>query len=125
MKPYPDWFEHTRCSRCEHLDKKTITCNYAALICHSSNNYKHFKERAGLKDLKGNPGKALPAKALPPCTHPNLIPHMFESGKREYNKNHHRIDWHSNIINSHYIRVCKYWCPTCNIFLTPPSSAKD
>lgn len=77
------------------------------------------------------------------CTHPNIVPYLSQSGKRvfigeeqrnEFRQNIYKekirgsnyyIDWTSNVINGHYVKVIKYWCPTCNIFIEPPNYLGD
>ncbi len=168
MPTYPVWFEHTRCSLCEHFQKKTVTCTHntkeSPLSCNMSNHHTLFSQslqakskqaaakkkkpspltKKALKDIAKGPGLGIPVKQgkqgrsdSAPCTHPNLQPYMQQSGKRTFDKskeqspNRHYIgrrqyiDWTGNIINAHYLKVIKYWCPTCNTFITPPSDTED
>lgn len=61
------------------------------------------------------------------CPHKNLIIYEQVAGKRAYHKQPFKeyIDWHSNIINAHYLRVTKYYCTQCKAIIDAPSDAKD
>jgi acetone carboxylase gamma subunit len=61
----------------------------------------------------------------PLCTHPNLVPLQLVAGKRTWAEGRAYIDWTSNIINAHYLRVEEYYCPQCGAILCPPTSAPD
>jgi len=125
-KPYPDWFEHSRCSLCEHFQKKTITCRETK-TCNHKNKHKLFRQKLGA--VIGQIKNKAPVAS---CSHPNLQPYMQMSGKRTFKAREdrkkgdmHYIDWTGNIINAHYLKVIKYWCPTCGVFITPPSDTED
>lgn len=61
------------------------------------------------------------------CMHKNLVIFEQVAGKRAYHKTPFReyIDWHSNIINAHVLRVTKYMCVNCREIILAPSDAKD
>ncbi len=59
------------------------------------------------------------------CPHTNLVPHTVIAGKQTWDKNQSFIDWSSNIINAHYLRVVKYYCPGCNQLIDAPKEATD
>jgi hypothetical protein len=61
------------------------------------------------------------------CPHRSLVPYEQVAGKRAFSQKPFReyIDWTSNIINSHYLRVTKYYCPACESIIPAPSDAKD
>ena len=143
MPTYPDWFEHSRCSLCEHFSKKDITCFYQgeSISCNKRNNHAHFKKKLSTikPKLKAAPKKpeVIPTLA---CTHPNLVPLEQVAGKNCRKDPLHNSDgirtpfkdrieyvtWKDiNIINAHYLKVTKYWCPTCNEIIEPPSYTSD
>jgi hypothetical protein len=56
------------------------------------------------------------------CTHKNLIIYEQIYGKTTYNDNctNTYIDWSSNAINAHVIRVSKYLCLDCKTIIAAP-----
>lgn len=66
--------------------------------------------------------KVIPA---PICKHPNLVVFEVVSGKRVYEANKCFIDWTSNIVNAHQLKVSKYWCPTCGKIIDAPKDYKE
>ncbi len=136
-KTYPDWFENTCCSLCEHFKKQTLTCKHNTKVnphgCNMSNHHKMFKS---IK-MESTLPRSEPKKLKPTCSHPNLQQHTLQAGKRSFSertnkrgkeltiKEREYIDWRGSIINGHYLRCIKYWCPTCGAFIIPPSDAKD
>lgn len=58
------------------------------------------------------------------CNHV-WIPVEYVAGARRYQQDQVTKDWSSNIINAHYLRVTKLWCPRCNRFLQVPSDARN
>ncbi len=67
------------------------------------------------------------------CNHPGLVPHTIIAGKEVYKEKYKTfdrelkkiIDWSSNIINAHYLRVVKYYCPNCNQLIDAPKEDTD
>lgn len=51
---------------------------------------------------------------MPKCNHPRLVPIEYQAGRRCYSGNTMYIDYMSNIINAHILRVTKLYCPDCN-----------
>jgi len=71
---------------------------------------------------KSNPQKSWnPADS---CPH-QWLPVQYQAGVRRYQNDRMTIDWTSNVINAHYFRVLKVWCPLCGQFLDVPSTASD
>lgn len=66
----------------------------------------------------------LPSGSENLCLH-QWIPVEFIAGCRRYQDDSVTIDWTSNIINAHYLRVTKLYCPKCNTFVMLPSDASD
>ena len=64
--------------------------------------------------------------AEPVCPHKNLVIFEQKAGKivldNQLNKH---IDWSSNVINAHYLRVTKYLCVDCMKIIPAPTDAKD
>lgn len=62
-----------------------------------------------------------------PCRHTNLIIYEQIIGKRTFTQKPFSevIDWKSNIINGHILRVSKYMCVNCNEIIPAPSDAED
>jgi len=60
-----------------------------------------------------------------PCGHPNLTPLTYQAGKRTWQGSGYVMDWSSNIINAHEIRVVNYWCPTCGQIIQAPTTMSD
>jgi hypothetical protein len=60
------------------------------------------------------------------CIHLNKAPYEFRSGKifldDEYGD---KIDWRSNMINAHIIRVTKYICLDCLTIISVPLETGD
>ncbi len=62
----------------------------------------------------------------PKCKHQNLVIFEQKAGKIVLGKDlSHIIDWSSNVINAHYLRVTKYYCPDCKEIIPAPTDAKD
>ncbi len=63
------------------------------------------------------------------CFHPNLVIHTQIAGKKvwkdEDNKLKSIIDWDSNIIGAHYLRVMTYYCPACNKLIDAPKEVPN
>ena len=59
------------------------------------------------------------------CQHPNLVPFMQVAGKRVWQGDSCYIDWTSNIINAHFLKVTKYYCPDCGQLINSPSEVKE
>lgn len=60
------------------------------------------------------------------CSHRNLLAYEYEMGCRKYgDKAEPYMDWSSNVINAHRIRVRKFLCLDCREIITIPSDAKD
>lgn len=61
----------------------------------------------------------------PSNCHHVWIPVEFIAGCRRYQDDKVTIDWSSNIINAHYLKVTKLYCPKCQTFVSVPSDASD
>lgn len=62
------------------------------------------------------------------CKHKHLVPHTIRCGKQAWkDKNCAEgvIDWTSNVINAHYLRVVQYYCPECQKLIEVPKEAYD
>lgn len=59
------------------------------------------------------------------CNHRYLLGLEFVAGKRVFRGNAVYIDWTSNLVNAHMMKVTKYWCPKCNTIIIPPNYEKD
>jgi hypothetical protein len=55
------------------------------------------------------------------CRHEHMKPFVSVAGKRVWGEDRCYIDWTSNVINAHYIKVIKYYCPSCGAIIHAPS----
>jgi len=55
------------------------------------------------------------------CSHFAMIPFVVVAGKRVWQGDSCYTDWTSNIINAHFLKVIKYYCPACGRILDAPS----
>ena len=58
------------------------------------------------------------------CTHV-MMPLEFCAGKVTWKGERNITDWYSTIINSHKIKVTKYWCYKCGQIFETPDYTKD
>jgi hypothetical protein len=57
------------------------------------------------------------------------IPIEWQAGARRYNDRGgvttQSVDWSSNVINAHYLKATKIYCPECGAIRAIPSTADD
>jgi len=54
-----------------------------------------------------------------------MKPFVYVAGKRVWAQDRAYIDWTSNIINAHYLKVEKYYCPSCGAIIHAPSEIES
>lgn len=70
----------------------------------------------GIEYYAHKPGQIIVADKLSNCAHNNLIPCQFEFGKKSYSdelREHEYIDWSSQLLSAHKVRVTHMYCPSC------------
>lgn len=68
----------------------------------------------------------LPRRSNPiECLHTNLVPIEYLAGKRCYSGHSTFIDYESNVINAHVMRVSKLMCVDCQRVFDVPLVKED